>query len=390
MDALVRPDLMAMLAHIFGTALFSCVFLFLHRESRITYFGYWSLAWALLSAALACNLASVVTGRAVFLFPYAVLQLAFAASLLFASASVSGQFNIRLSYIALIVPALALAGYAAGQMGDFKGSYALLSLVLTITYGWNFVVFRRSWRPSGGTGQKLFAASLLFAALLHAHYALIYGATHVGAGAPVPAYLRWHDLYDLLFETVLAFAAMMMWMEEQHRQLEQANSELASSRREIARRARTDSLTGLLNRAALHEACESTDEVSGVLVVVDVDNFKHVNDTLGHLTGDEVLANIGSLIRASVRKGDDAWRWGGDEFVMLFRGQARESVEERIGRLAERLLHFRLRGKGELPVHLSWGLAELENRSLRQALDEADHQMYLRKRDKLSISKLFG
>ena len=390
MDTLARPDFLALVAHLVGAALFAGVFAFLHRESNHTYFGYWSLAWGLLSAAQACNLASALTGRAMFLLPYAVLELAFVASLLFAGASVSGSFNLRLTSVALLVPILLAGGFALGMLDDLSGFYSLHSLVLTIAYGWNFLSFRRAWKPATGVGHKLFGGALLLASLLYSHYALIYGSTRLAANS-LPSYLRFHDLYDLMLETVLAFAAMMMWMEEQHRQLKAANAELADSRQEIARRARTDSLTGLLNRAALNETCEAGEALAGVVAVLDVDNFKQINDSRGHLTGDEVLANLGSLIRASVRKEDETWRWGGDEFVILFHDQTRDAVEERMRQLGQRLEHFRLRGNGVLPVRLSWGTAELKDRSLRQAIAEADHQMYLRKHDKIPpVQQLFG
>ena len=302
MQELVRPDFLASLAHIVGTALFAGVFAFLHRESKHTYFGYWSLAWGVLSAALICNLAAVRTGRALFLLPFAVLELAFVASLLFASASVSGRFNLRLNSVALLLPALLLGSFALGLLDDVSGFYSLHSLALTAAYGWNFLVFRRAWKPAIGTGRKLFAGSLFLASLLYSHYALIYGSTRLAADSSLPAYLKYHDLYDLMVETVLAFAAMMMWMEEQQRQLEAANVELADSRQEIARRARTDSLTGLLNRTALNETCEAGEDLHGVVAVFDVDNFKQINDARGHVVGDEVLANIGGLIRSSDRK----------------------------------------------------------------------------------------
>jgi len=265
----------------------------------------------------------------------------------------------------------------------------LHSLLLASLYGWNFIVSSR--RSSGrGSGRKLFAVALLASSAFSAYYALLYGAQYLTPAARAPAYLRYHDLYELILGMLLAFSAMMMWMEAQQEQLLQVNSELAQSRQEIARRSRIDALTGLFNRTALNEACEAGDPVSGVVVVVDLDNFKDVNDALGHMTGDEVLANVGNLIRTSIRKEDQAWRWGGDEFVLLFRDQTRDPVEERMRNLQERLSRFRLRGKGVLPVNLSWGMADLSHRSLRQALEDADRQMYLRKREKASPSKFFG
>ena len=389
MDAFAPADVLSSLIHLAGTAVFAAVFWFLHRESRIVYFGYWALAWALLGAAMGFNLASMVTGRKLFLAPYALLELAFVASLIFAGASVFGQFDFRVSSASLFAGLAAVAAYALGLPSDFKGFYALHSLLLTGAYGWNFFAFQRRWRSGRGTGRKLFSASLLGSSLFYCHYTLLYASLHFSPEAAVPAYLRYHELYDLGLETLLAFSAMMMWMEAQNERLAQVNQELAQSRSEIAHRAQLDPLTGLLNRAAFNEACGAAEPVTGVVALIDLDDFKEVNDAWGHLTGDEVLANVGNLIKGSVRKDDLAWRWGGDEFVLLFHEQSRESVEERLRALADRLLRFQLRGKGLLPVRISWGAAETVRGPLQLALEEADRQMYAKKREKLT-SKALG
>jgi diguanylate cyclase (GGDEF)-like protein len=384
MDVLGQLDLLSLVVHLAGAAVLAGVFWFLHRESGIVYFGYWALAWGLLSAALAANLASLMTGRKVFLAPYALLELAFCASLVFAGASVFGKFDIRFSLPLLLLPAAALIAFAFGFPSDLKGFYALLSLLLTGAYGWNFFAFRSRWQSGRGTGHKLFSATLLASSLFYFHYSLLYASLHMSPEAPTPAYLRYHELYNLMLETVLAFSAMMMWMEAQQEELVQANRELARSRSEIARSARLDPLTGLLNRAAFNETCETNEPVTGVVAIIDLDNFKQVNDALGHLAGDEVLAHVGRLIKSSVRKEDQAWRWGGDEFVLLFPDQSRTGIEPRLLSLAERLLDFRVRGKGELPVRASWGAAEVVNGSLEQALEEADREMYNKKRAKVA------
>ena len=57
------------------------------------------------------------------------------------------------------------------------------------------------------------------------------------------------------------------------------------------------------------------------MTVCDMDNFKDVNDRYGHLVGDEILRNIGNLLQSSIRHEDEAFRWGGDEFVILFHNQ---------------------------------------------------------------------
>ena len=102
-------------------------------------------------------------------------------------------------------------------------------------------------------------------------------------------------------------------------------------RRESASRASTwTGLTGLLNQAALARRVEEPAEFDGVVAVCDMDNFKDVNDRYGHLVGDEILRNIGHLLQSSIRHEDEAFRWGGDEFVILFRNQRPEVARKRM------------------------------------------------------------
>src|SRR5690606_24054724 len=80
-----------------------------------------------------------------------------------------------------------------------------------------------------------------------------------------------------------------------------------------------DSLTGLANRAAFSQALDRA-VVSGQLhsiVFIDLDPFKHINDTFGHSVGDDVLRRVADAIRSHVRRGDVCARLGGDEFVLL-------------------------------------------------------------------------
>jgi diguanylate cyclase (GGDEF)-like protein len=119
---------------------------------------------------------------------------------------------------------------------------------------------------------------------------------------------------------------------------------------------------------------------TGVVAVCDLDYFKDINDRFGHLVGDEVLRSVGNLIRGSIRTEDDAFRWGGDEFVIVFRHQQLDLARGRMAVLEERLQTFRIRGHGQFPLGLSWGSAEGDHRILRPVLEEADLQMYTQKR----------
>ena len=113
-----------------------------------------------------------------------------------------------------------------------------------------------------------------------------------------------------------------------------------------------------------------------------MDNFKDVNESYGHLVGDEILRNVGHLLQGSIRQEDEAFRWGGDEFVVLFQNQRSEVAGKRMAEIETRLRSFRVRGVGTLPISFSWGTAEGSGRSLRTALEEADRAMYVCKRER--------
>lgn len=108
-----------------------------------------------------------------------------------------------------------------------------------------------------------------------------------------------------------------------HREQADLISELEAARHELAKRAATDPLTGLLNRRAFEQrlnqelALIRRGAPSASLLMIDLDHFKEVNDTLGHQAGDEVLIRFTELCREAFRRADVVARWGGEEFVVL-------------------------------------------------------------------------
>ena len=141
-------------------------------------------------------------------------------------------------------------------------------------------------------------------------------------------------------------------------------SELKRTEARAHHLARHDSLTGLPNRnfviesfsARLAEAREAGDEAA--LLFIDLDRFKHLNDSLGHSAGDEVLVTTAGRLRAQLRDGDLAARLGGDEFVALIVAPCVGPIVEALGRrLIEVVsLPIRLRGR-EVRVTPSIGLS---------------------------------
>ncbi|TWT36542.1 putative diguanylate cyclase AdrA [Posidoniimonas corsicana] len=153
------------------------------------------------------------------------------------------------------------------------------------------------------------------------------------------------------------------------------------------RLARTDGLTGLLNAKAFRERAEEElarsvrREHCVSVAFIDCDNFKTVNDTLGHLEGDRLLAAIAAEMQESVRKMDVPARMGGDEFAVLLPETTEQQAEQVIARMRERL--DAAMAANNWPVTFSIGVAVYETppRSVDELIHGADELMYEVKAD---------
>ena len=129
------------------------------------------------------------------------------------------------------------------------------------------------------------------------------------------------------------------------------------ARDKLSHEASHDALTGLFNRGAYDLLMESADTEHMALLLIDVDNFKSVNDTYGHAVGDRVLKRVAEILRGSFRSVDILCRIGGDEFAVVMtrvNGSMAPLVKNKIARANELLQN----PKDDLPpVSLSVGVA---------------------------------
>jgi diguanylate cyclase (GGDEF)-like protein len=369
-----------------GAVLFGTVFLFLYRQSRVVYFGLWAVAWGMRVLATLFGFLLLSTRHSGWLAPYATFEFGFAIVLIaaaragFASSVKDWRTVLRLISILPIFVAIV---WAIGQFSGLEAYHASHAVVLGFVYIYNFYTLRKST----GVGARIFRFSLLVLAAAFFEHAIILIYLFNRGGAPAWAvYLHHETYYDFALHCVMAFAAMAMWSESQIDRLRDLTGELDHLRRERKHTMDLDRLTGLLNQAALSQRVEEPAGFEGAVVVCDMDNFKDINDRYGHLVGDEILRNIGNLLQSSIRHEDEAFRWGGDEFVILFRNQRTDVAVRRMTDIESRLRGFRVRGLGILPIRFSWGTAETAGRTLRDALDEADRNMYTLKRARASES----
>lgn len=376
------PDLTAFLMQEVGAVLFGLVFLFLYRQSRVVYFGLWTMAWLMRGLAALFGFELLRTSHYGWLAPYATFEFGFVIVLIAAAragfASSIKDWRTVLRLIAILPIFVALV-FAYGRIARQEAYYTSHALVLAFVYFYNFIALRRNQ----GMGARVFRFSLLMLAVVFVEHAgiLIY-LYRRGNGPAWVSYLHYENYYDFVLHCVLAFAAMAMWSESQIDRIRDLAAELDHMRRESKHSMDLDRLTGLLNQAALARRVEHSGEFDGVVAVCDMDNFKDVNDRYGHLVGDEILRNIGNLLQASIRHEDEAFRWGGDEFVILFHNQQAHVAAKRMEAIEARLRDFRVRGHGSLPISFSWGTAEARGRPLREALDKADRNMYSLKRSR--------
>lgn len=159
-----------------------------------------------------------------------------------------------------------------------------------------------------------------------------------------------------------------------------------NERETLERLSRLDEVTGLKNRRAFMEELDQRlahmrrFSRSGVLAYVDMDNFKAVNDVLGHSTGDTVLRRMASILEENNRAGDLAARIGGDEFVVWLEETDLEGASQWANRVISTCGYIRDITKGETPdVTVSIGLAAFEKNDpsdMAGLMQRADTAMY--------------
>jgi diguanylate cyclase (GGDEF)-like protein len=159
----------------------------------------------------------------------------------------------------------------------------------------------------------------------------------------------------------------------------------------LERLATTDPLTGLMNRRGFLDAMEkelcktNRDKIEGGLVIIiDLDNFKMINDTHGHEAGDEALNLVAQTLNAHIRKMDTAARLGGDEFILIFANAHPIEASARLQKLARKLNSLSLKWNGDhLPIRASLGIHAYEKGdSMNKVLSNADSDMYKAKKEK--------
>ncbi|MGL1958919.1 MAG: sensor domain-containing diguanylate cyclase [Colwellia sp.] len=149
-----------------------------------------------------------------------------------------------------------------------------------------------------------------------------------------------------------------------------------------------DYLTQLPNRSYIHwKFLELTKEYEHVsIIIADIDNFKKINDTYGHLFGDDVLKIVAKQLGSNLRNIDLTGRWGGEEFILILPNTTAKQAQEIVERIRENIAKIPFSPsptKTEINITVSFGINEsiLSNTSLESILAKADKALYRAKRN---------
>ncbi len=182
-----------------------------------------------------------------------------------------------------------------------------------------------------------------------------------------------------------------------YNRLKKAEIDIAEKNERIAELERIltiDELTGLTNRRGFYTHFEAElDRVNrgqnhgGLLIMIDLDRFKFINDTFGHAAGDEALRIVGSFLQSNIRSMDSAARLGGDEFILLLSNTCIELAMARAKKIGERLNSLSFDWEGtRINLHGSLGLKEFtQGDTIESIIAEADAGMYENKAERTEM-----
>jgi diguanylate cyclase (GGDEF)-like protein len=202
----------------------------------------------------------------------------------------------------------------------------------------------------------------------------------------------------LSFEGLLRYYRLKRAAQQQRDQLQNLSGgtdQLAKENTELYSRAITDPLTKVWNRNGLLEHLQKSDcqhllPTGAGLMVMDIDNFKAINDTHGHAVGDVILQEFAALIRSEIRAADAFARWGGEEFVLLVKDTSAATLKGLAEKLRLRVAAHKFSLPDKQTLTMSVGIAVAESpESLDSLFKRADAALYQAKTTRNAVGCAF-
>lgn len=188
---------------------------------------------------------------------------------------------------------------------------------------------------------------------------------------------------------LIAFSAVCMVAIRFQKKKNEASIQLKIERHQLQKSLQIDEMTGIFNRKALHNALKEIEEHAKdeeyILAIVDLDNFKGVNDNGGHYLGDRCLIEFSKVLRKNCGK-SIPYRYGGDEFCLLFRNSKVEEAKKVCERIKTQLNSLSFEEQPKLRLTASFGLAVYtKNIDASDLFVQADRALYKAKETRDSV-----
>lgn len=301
---------------------------------RRGYFAAWTAAWAVGAAAVAAlcaryaimprmseaplDDASLPVRSLYFLYQFGKLSsLALFVSGTAAYVTGSRRLASRTTVVGLTLAYAVLSLLASDSLSQLVVWQAPVAVVALGACAALLFTLPASRRTLGSIAGAVTFTGLGLLWLLHGvAFGLVYGTQVAGWPRVI---LSYNTFFDLLLNVALGFAMVVILMEDAKREVDDAQSELRVAHDQLRRSALYDTLTDSLNREAYVQGVglEMARGTFGTVVIADLDNLKHANDTYGHASGDKLLRQCADLLRSTLRPYDKLYRWGGDEFLLI-------------------------------------------------------------------------
>lgn len=370
-----------------GILLVTLLMLFMRGSIHSDSLRYWTAAWTCLAISLISLFIGfhAHSGQDIYYSLYFFGEYSF--GLLFVAGCRYHAFDRGLTWKHSYLPAgaLAFALVLPHLSMDFNDLFVCQATIMASFFAVAFVMLRIAARRKGSSqGLRVMSIALFLLSIDFLHYVVVFSLRKGALGITVPSgYLQFTSIFDLILEILLGFGTVMLLMEGVRREVEAANQKLLQARDRLELMAQMDPLTEALNRHAFHSLLnrnetEHESDASGCVALIDVDNLKVINDTLGHAVGDKAIRAVSRAVRSLIRADDMLFRWGGDEFLVMMFKLPRAEAERRMVTLNDVLEKNVMQlTEMSLSVQVSFGVAGFGSMTgIGSAIEAADKEMY--------------
>lgn len=377
----MSPFETAVASHLAGTVVLALFFVLLGRHDPRPYLRAWAAAWVTQVVALAALLLSARQGWHLSYSLYLLLETAHGVLLCLAALAFARGPALPRWWPWAFAPLVAWAAAGPALLPDTRHLHAAQFAALAATYV-AAATFLWPRRRQDEMGLRITTNVLALLSLLYLHYAAVFRLAFRGTEGA--AYLEVAPFAVLLLQMLLALGMVLAVTEAAQRTLAATNAQLREAEERLRLLAETDPLTGCSNRRVFRELVDELRRrgpaASGVVLLLDMDGLKAVNDLRGHAAGDEAIRGVATAIRSRTREGRDlVVRWGGDEFVVVLPAVTREEGEARRLEIKAAV--------GAAGYSASAGLAAFgEGTDIVRAVEQADATMYAEKAARRSFA----